>query len=244
MRRLAVPAHVHVCVDGDHVVFLDLKSDRYWALPAASTRGFSAQVERWSVRCANDDDAPSADAAMLETLCARGLLCRTGSALRDEATVACADGAEITGAPTPRRDLTMTRAATPRRMRVVSFIYAATVAAVTLKARGLQHAVARTGRRRLARSRASSAPCSDVDSAAELVASFERLRPLLFSARDACLFNSLALIEFLAYHDCYPHLLLGVRARPFAAHCWVQLDDTVLNDGVEHVSRYTPIMVA
>ena len=83
-----------------------------------------------------------------------------------------------------------------------------------------------------------------MDAASELVAGFQRLRPLLFSTREACLFNSLALIEFLAQHDCYPHWVFGVRARPFAAHCWVQLDHTVLNDGVEHVSRYTPIMVA
>ncbi|HEU4531632.1 MAG TPA: lasso peptide biosynthesis B2 protein, partial [Steroidobacteraceae bacterium] len=241
---LALPAHVHVCADGDHVVFLDLKSDRYWALPAVSTRGFSAQVKRWSVRRADDDDAPSADAATLETLCARGLLCDEASGLCDEASVASSDGGEVAGAPTPRRDLTMTRSAAPRSTRLASFVYAATVAALTLKARGLQHAVARTSQRRLARSRASSVPRNDFDSAAELVASFERLRPLLFSARDACLFHSFALIEFLAQHDCYPHLLLGVRARPFAAHCWVQLDDTVLNDAVEHVSRYTPIMVA
>ncbi len=174
---------------------------------------------------------------MLETLCARGLLC-------DEGGAANTGSGEVASAPTPRRDLTMTQAPTPRRARVASFVYAAALAAATLKARGLHHAVARTSRRRLARRRASSASCEDLDSASELVASFQRLRPLLFSARDACLFNSLALIEFLARHDCYPNLVLGVRARPFAAHCWVQLDDTVLNDGVEHVSRYTPIMVA
>jgi hypothetical protein len=32
--------------------------------------------------------------------------------------------------------------------------------------------------------------------------------------------------------------------RPFHAHCWVQHEDAVVGDTVEHVSQFTPIMVA
>jgi hypothetical protein len=53
----------------------------------------------------------------------------------------------------------------------------------------------------------------------------------------------LALLEFLARYEVLPRWVFGVRARPFVAHCWVQYEDIVFNDTVEHVASYTPIMV-
>ena len=38
-------------------------------------------------------------------------------------------------------------------------------------------------------------------------------------------------------------LVFAVMTRPFAAHCWVQLDETVLNDRLDHVRKFTPILV-
>ena len=58
-----------------------------------------------------------------------------------------------------------------------------------------------------------------------------------------CLHDSLALLEFLARHGIFPDWVFGVRARPFVAHCWVQYEDMVFNDTVEHVTGYIPIMV-
>ena len=233
MKRWAIPAHVHVCLDGDHVVFLDLLRDRYWALPAQATRGFSALVERWTVPGATCP-GPSADPEMLGMLLSRGLLCD-----RAVASEVC----EPLRAPPPKRDAASIHDLTePASIRPMTFLAAASFAAAILKVRGLQYAVARTQRLR-ASAAAQRAPAA-LASAIALVAAFERLRPLLFSARDACLFNSFVLIEFLARHACHPCWIFGVRARPFAAHCWVQLGDTVLNDSLEHVSRYTPILVA
>jgi hypothetical protein len=57
-----------------------------------------------------------------------------------------------------------------------------------------------------------------------------------------CRFDSLALIEFLFGHGCLPQWVFGVKCEPFAAHCWVQDDNYVLNDSVEYVQRFTPIM--
>jgi hypothetical protein len=69
------------------------------------------------------------------------------------------------------------------------------------------------------------------------------MRVFLFSSREECLHDSLAVLEFLARHELFPTWVFGVRARPFAAHCWVQHADIVLNDTFEHVSSYVPIMV-
>jgi hypothetical protein len=58
-----------------------------------------------------------------------------------------------------------------------------------------------------------------------------------------CLPDSLALFDHLAKRGCRPTLLLGVVPEPFAAHCWVQHGGTVLNDRLDIVSRFTPILV-
>jgi hypothetical protein len=71
---------------------------------------------------------------------------------------------------------------------------------------------------------------------------FERAK-LLRTAADHCLPRSIALALRLARRGCRANLLLGVKLAPFAAHCWVQWRDQVLNDEFEEVARYTPILV-
>lgn len=66
---------------------------------------------------------------------------------------------------------------------------------------------------------------------------------LLRSAADCCLARSLALADQLAQRGCGTHVVFGVKLAPFVAHCWVQADDLVLNETVEEVARYTPILV-
>jgi hypothetical protein len=83
----------------------------------------------------------------------------------------------------------------------------------------------------------------DAKRARKLVEAFARYRVFLFSSKDECLYDSLALLEFLARYGIYPDWVFGVQTRPFAAHCWVQHGDVVFNDMVEHVRGYTPIMV-
>ena len=74
-----------------------------------------------------------------------------------------------------------------------------------------------------------------------LVSVFDRLR-LYYPRSYLCLFDSLALIHFLARFGVFPDWVFGVTADPFEAHCWVQSGKVVLNDTVERVSAFTPIM--
>jgi hypothetical protein len=55
--------------------------------------------------------------------------------------------------------------------------------------------------------------------------------------------NSLALVEFLAQHNVFPDLVLGVSPAPFSAHCWVQWGGVVLNDAFDRAASHTPILV-
>lgn len=56
-----------------------------------------------------------------------------------------------------------------------------------------------------------------------------------------CLVRSAMLVAFLRRMGLSADWVFGVRLWPFAAHCWVQLDDVCLNDDVERLWPYTPL---
>jgi hypothetical protein len=76
----------------------------------------------------------------------------------------------------------------------------------------------------------------------ELFRVFRWLRLWSYTAAGACLFDSLVASEFFLRHRIPTTLYLGVQSKPFGAHAWVQWHDVVVNDTVENVRRYTPIM--
>jgi hypothetical protein len=96
-------------------------------------------------------------------------------------------------------------------------------------------------KRRMARH--STALDSSLAEYALLVGSFLRMRrqtPLPYS----CLSDSLALLMFLSQYGLLPYWVFGVRMNPFGAHCWLQEGQTVVNDKLDAVLNYTPIMSA
>lgn len=81
----------------------------------------------------------------------------------------------------------------------------------------------------------------DPECAGRLALVARELRPW-FDEKPDCTIDALIVIEFFARHDLYPDWVFGVQANPLQAHCWVQQDDVVINDAVDVVSQYTPIM--
>ena len=65
----------------------------------------------------------------------------------------------------------------------------------------------------------------------------------IFKTHNLCLAHSIAMYRFLASRHYFPNLVLGVKMTPWAAHAWVQDEDMVLNDTVDRVRPYTPILV-
>lgn len=59
-----------------------------------------------------------------------------------------------------------------------------------------------------------------------------------------CLQRGFLLKRLLGSHGIASDWIFGVRTWPFAAHCWIQVDDLVVGDSLERVRTYTPIMVA
>lgn len=234
MQLLEVPGHVFVCVDGEYVVLLDLRNDRYWALEAAKTQALAHRVRGWPARPSDHEEhsASRSNPGTMRLLVEKGLLCDARDSSKDATPVRV---------DPPRSELMNDAGvAQPGARGAMSFLLAAAVAAAEIRCKPFEQVINHARRRK--QGRGESAAMLDVAQAAQLVCSFERLRPLLFSARGACLFNSLVLLEFLARHDLFPQWVFGVQARPFAAHCWVQQDGILFNDTIDHVRRYTPIM--
>jgi len=217
--------HVFACQDGDHVVLLDLKADRYFALAVAPTEE-AVPLHGWPV-------AGGADARLVQMLIGRGWVTTgEGQARRGDSSLVSRAAREVF-CDRYEEDLRRPSAT------VLAFIAATGVATVAIRCWRLERVVHRVAQRNAAHGGAVPA---DIERLRQLIAVFADLRPYLFGWRDACLFESFVLSEFLARHGIFPSWVFGVQARPFGAHCWLQLDDIVLNDTVERVSAYMPIM--
>jgi hypothetical protein len=121
------------------------------------------------------------------------------------------------------------------------FLKAVSLASASLRFRTL-HSIAMAVSSR--RQRSASRSVVHGPALRDAVMAYQRLRPLVFTVRDKCLFDSLALLEFLAAAGMHPHWVIGVKTHPFAAHSWVQSGRLVLNDHHEHVRGYRPILTA
>lgn len=237
MARYGLAEHVFVCRDEEYVVVLDLKRDRYFALEAGRTAALTPLLPGWP---APSPQGPGAlpDAAVDE---AAAPLLRQGWLLEESA--ASKDAAPVQF-PQPETELvgdTDTVGAKLGIRIVVAFLAASIFAKLALRLRRFEHVVRRVAERNAAHAR--SGRQLDIERARQLVDAFGRMRVFLFSSREECLHDSLAVLEFLARYEIFPRWVFGVRARPFAAHCWVQHAGIVFNDSVEHASTYTPIMV-
>jgi hypothetical protein len=74
------------------------------------------------------------------------------------------------------------------------------------------------------------------------VAGFQRWAPYA-PLSGKCLLRSYMLLRLLQRRGLDAYWVFGVRTWPFAAHCWLQCGDLVLDDCVERIAAYAPILV-
>jgi Transglutaminase-like superfamily len=242
IARYGLANHVFVCANEDYVVVLDLKQDRYFTLDVARTAPLAPLLPGWPAPTASADPGvdPSAVPALTAEEAAAPLL-RQGWLLELPAVSKEATPARL---PSPEAELLGGMAVHSARIgarAMLNFVFAAVFAKLALRFWPFERVIRRVARRKAAHPGASHP--LDVARARQLVDIFGRLRVFLFSHREKCLHDSLAQLEFLARYGIFPSWVFGVRARPFVAHCWVQYEDIVFNDTVEHVVGYVPIMV-
>ena len=92
------------------------------------------------------------------------------------------------------------------------------------------------------RSRGRSGDRADI---AALAARVEIFRGLLPWApwTGACLLQTELLLRFLNAGGLDADWVFGVRAWPFLAHCWLQVDDVCISQSADTLSIYRPLMV-
>ena len=235
MGRYLLARHVFVCLSGEQAILLDLHRDQYLALSDESSRLLGHAVVDWPIVPTGPVSIQQdVDAAVAE-LAARGLITLDPVRGKPAGTMKYLQPTETL---VPLAQLfadSHGRQASLRASRLARIAIAAVQARLWLRFRSIEWIVNNLSRTQV-RSTFDESP------ARNHVALFYEARPFLFSSRNACLFDSLALVLFLRQLGVYPHWIFGVRTGPFAAHCWLQSGHIVLNDTVDNVRSYTPIM--
>lgn len=232
-----IPSHVRVCPLLASTILLDLKRNRYFGIGTRETQALSTLALNWSDASGAGIEveplAPDAAIAMADALIDAGLLSRDAPADRSSF---CGAPADLSSALTSAGH-ELSRETSLRLAHIAAFLGALAWTRRTLRSRSLYSIACEVRDRKLAAHGAF-----DPQRAIELVGIFRRLRPHTFAARDRCLFHSLALVRFMSRHAVFPTWVIGVRAKPWGAHAWVQQDKLLLDANPEHVCEYTPIL--
>jgi hypothetical protein len=233
-----IARHVHVCLTRDGAIWLDTKKDRYSGI---SHEAFHLLLPLLQVPDPGDSTGPVDSPVMAEAERAIGeqLLCK-GLITRDSRI----------GKPFSPPALSVLRLAAPVGIdaespcvgarHVCTFLYACTATLISLRVRSLHYSLDRA-RRVKATGQISGQKSGEL--AYELMHIFTRLRTYVYTARRACLYDSLAAFNFLSYYGVFPDIVIGVRANPFSAHCWLQQHDSVLTGRPEFCADFVPILV-
>lgn len=214
MRTLELHDHVSFCRAAGQLVLLDVRSDRYFRLPAALGQALLEHLEGRAV--------PSAD---LETLVARGIL--TDEPVRR---------------PTTRPTTLPAMSAMESSRERVTLDFGSCVEIFLLVIAGRAELRFRPLHRILeSLEHAGSRRADTCRMTVRTAAARFRLARLFVPVEPRCLVDSIALTRFLRRRGFDTRMVFGVALDPFSAHCWVQSDDLVLNDSVGNVTSHTPI---
>jgi hypothetical protein len=233
-----LPRYVHVCRTDDGIVFLDARRDRYFGLGGTRADGLSDLVLDWPNHVVTPEtvDPPGVTSPDLkrlaDSLVTKGLLCagRPEELRREERVL-----------PSLAMDPPRTTAYTsdvPRVTELTNFALACLKARWHLRRSSLESIASEVTAARNERGH------SDFSNALELVQVFRRLRSLVFSEKNRCLFNALSLVYFLRRYGHFPYFVIGVKTAPFAAHSWVQQEQVVLDGDPASICHFVPILVA
>lgn len=243
-----LPKHVYLCVVEGIVIFLDLHNDTYVSPepdkmkavlsvlsiypdppPTSEVNGIEQNAESVGEKCNRDDITET----IVEDLISKKIL-----------TIDALAGKEITPVTIkiPPLDLSgyeFGKSAKIKAGHIIKFFMATALTYLKLRFTSTEKIVNSVkGRKR----KHQFTPSAKPDEIRELVEIFKILRPLFFTAKDHCLFDSLALIEFMARNGLYPTWVFGVKIGPFGAHCWVQDDNFIYNESLQNAHHFTPIM--
>lgn len=206
---------VHACLADGRLVILNVRADRYLMLPP--------EVEQSVLRLVNGHASAPADSAIHQRLCTGGLVLQRS---RDR-------GLRLCNESVPTSSLIDGGWPRPNFSTVINNAAYVVMAMAMLRVRGLDHALRRV----------ENVPTAadDADDVSRVAGGFAELR-LVVRSLDRCLPLSIALALAAKKHHRDIRLVLGVACHPFRAHAWVQHGPIVLNDRLDTVRTFTPIL--
>ena len=240
LSDLLLTKQTFVALTDETLVFLDLHRDKYscverrYTKPVCRLLGLPArEVEEGDVPPSGEENQDFAE--VIQDLIDNGLITRDlKDGKRAELVTQCSELKELPGY--------LPGEGPKVRLRdIVKFFKALIVTRLLLKFASMERIVARVKRRK-DRFYTNGGTKPDDERLNDLVETYKFLKPLFVTVRDQCLFNSLFLIEFLAYYRVYPNWYFGVRLNEFYAHCWVQDRNIIYDDFIQSTSANQPIM--
>lgn len=226
--------HVFMTSVDERYVFLDLRSDRYLCLDHKHSENVrhllrnpaaALSMPVWTPR-----GGDHAGDGIIAALVHRGLLvrCEDPSAVAPRLTL-----------PPPKSALQNRVDTVVRPAHVRRFLRSAVRTSAQLRWKGIEETVDAVVSMRPANPEGVNV--HDTELLAALTGIFRRLRHY-YPRPYLCLFDSLALLYFLSSYSLFPRWVFAVRLQPFGAHCWIQADDRVVNDQLDDIRPYSPIM--
>jgi hypothetical protein len=231
-----------VCNTQDYWIILSASRDKYLCVTHADLASIARRLHGWRdlgsivehfPQFGVEADANAKTDALIASLTSNGVITSKPS-----------EGKPFVECECPARDRAMEAFESNAPIEyplfsVIHFFIACARVDWQLRTKQFSRTLARIERRRLRVP--LSAGIHSVGLASRLIAAFKNLRPL-YPRPYLCLFDSLAMLEFLASYRFLPQVVFGVIADPFQAHCWLQEGNVVLNDDLERVGKYKPIL--
>lgn len=212
---------VSFCETSGRLVFLDVPNDRYVCLESEADRALR--------RLAGGESLTREDEAVLADLVADGLLAAAPEGARPQA---------CSPPPEPERSL-MDEDLPVGSAAVAHALWRLARSTLALKVLPLRAMIESTTQRK-AQLGCDAEPFASM--AAEVAGAFKR-SALIAAPLDRCLPRSFATAHALLDRKLRPDLVFGVRLHPFGAHCWVQHGRTLVNETLDQVRNFTPILV-
>ena len=218
----SLPSYLSYCRAAAGTILLDLRRDWYFQLDPALEPTFSALAR---------GDEQAADARHLRSLLELGVLeVRENRPTRLEP-------ATVSAPIRSWRDEAGAGRASP--LFIAEVWLAVRRARRQVSAVPFEHVIDRLRRRKAACANPTVDNREALTTLASRYAGARRSTPI-----DAvCLQDSLALLDVYARRGLFPSFVIGVTTAPFAAHCWLQTGELILNEALDEAAQFLPILV-
>jgi hypothetical protein len=241
MNIYALARHAHACKCGNDVVILDLRADQYLSFSVSELAELPFSIHGLTVGNPAAISRNHSSLSLEKTLFQRGLLAPQSDVdARSRPNLIEAVSAELPQSSSLDEFPVRARFSSNSE-HFWAFMTAWRLSVSRVKRLPIQVIVEQIAREHTA---STVAVPIDAEALGTLLAFFNGYRVLTYTSAKRCLFDTYVLIQFLRHFKVRARWVFGVQTSPFAAHCWAQLNRTVLNDRMLRVAAYTPIMVA